>query len=139
MPIQIKDAGVLAAKFSNRAAAAQGDYKAGVMNPRRSQVSAAIAAKGVWSQAIQDAITRDAYAKGLNAAGDAKWQTNAANLGPGRYAQGVQNAQQAWQAGVGPYFQVLSGLTLPPRGPKGQNIGRVEMVDTALRKAKVGA
>jgi hypothetical protein len=138
MAIAIKDAGALATKYSTRAAAAAPDYKAGVMNPKRSQSQSAIAAKDTWAQAVQQAATNGSYAKGLNKSGDAKWQQNASTVGVTRYPQGVQNAGAAWANGVTPYLQVLSGLTLPPRGVRGspQNIQRVQAVNDALAKAK---
>jgi hypothetical protein len=139
MAIAIKDIGTLKAKFSARAQNAQGDYKTGVMTTTKSQSGAAIAAKDAWAAAVQDAVTRGTYVKGLTKSGDDKWRANASNLGPNRYAQGVANAADAWATGVQPYFAALTGLSLPPRGVKGQNIARVQAVDDMLRKIKHGS
>jgi hypothetical protein len=139
MAIQIKDVNTLAAKFSTRAAAAQGDYKTGVMTTTKSQSNNAIAAKDVWAQAVAKAVADGRYAKGLQKAGDAKWQANASSVGAQRYPQGVQAAGPAWAAGVTPYFTALQGLSLPPRQVKGQNIARVQAVDDLLQKVKTGS
>ena len=138
MAIQIKDVGTLGAKFVARAQAAVADYKAGVASPRRSQSQAAIAAKDTWAQGVQAAAANNSFAKGLNKAGDAKWQTNATNKGGVRYGPGVAAAQNDWQTGVAPYLQTIANLTLPPRGVRGspQNIQRVAAVADALSKLR---
>lgn len=138
MAIQIKDAGALAQKYTQRATAAAPDYKSGVLSTTKSQSQLAINAKDVWAAAVAAAAQNGSYAKGLQKSGDAKWSQNASTIGASRYPQGVQNAGAAWQAGVQPFFTAMSGLTLPPRGVKGQNIGRVQAVDDLLRKVKMG-
>ena len=125
------------AKWVMRAGAAGGEYGTGVQNPRRSQSATAIAAKDVYAAGVQAAIGRGAYEKGLSKAGDAKWQKGVAEKGKARYGQGVTAGADAYRQGFGPYASVLGGLELGPRGPKGQNYGRVQQVGEALRAAKV--
>jgi hypothetical protein len=139
MAIMIKDVNTLATKYTTRAAAAAPDYKTGVQTTQNSQSQNAIAAAQVWAAAVQQAVTNGTYQKGLQKSGDAKWQQNSVNIGATRYPQGVQNAGAAWAAGVTPYFQALQGLQLPPRQVKGQNIARVQAVDSTLQKVKAGA
>jgi hypothetical protein len=138
MPIQVKDINTIAQKFVTRAGAAANDYKSGVMNPRTDQAAAAAAAEPVWAQAIADAAANHRFSIGVNRAGTAKWQAKASTIGVQRYPQGVQAAQSAYAAGEQPYLAAISGLTLPPRGVKGTNVGRVQAVVDALRKVKVG-
>lgn len=139
MAITIKDVGTLSQKYASRAQAAASDYKNGVMNPRRSQSQAAIAAAPNWAQGVQAAATNGSYAKGLNKAGDAKWQQNASTLGAQRYGPGVANAQNAWATAVQPYLQTLSNLQLSPKGVRGsaQNYQRVQDVGNALNKQRL--
>lgn len=138
MPIQIKDAATVASKWAKRASAAGADYISGVNNPRTDQAAAAAAAAPLWAQAVQDAATRGAFAKGVTAAGTAKWQAASASIGAQRYPQGVNAGQSNYSAKVQPYLSVLSSLSLPPRGVKGTNNARVQAVVDALRKAKLG-
>jgi hypothetical protein len=138
MPIQIKDPSVVAQKWAKRAGAAGADYTSGVQNPRTDQATAAAAAAPVWAQAVADAATRGAYAKGVQAAGTAKWQAAAASIGAQRYPQGVNAGVANYQAKEAPYLSALSSLTLPPRGVKGSNNARVQAVVDALRKVKLG-
>jgi len=139
MAIQIKDVNTLATKFTTRAQAAAPDYKTGVMTTQNSQSNNAIAAAPVWAQAVQNAVTKGTYQKGLQKSGDSKWAANSAGIGATRYPQGVAGAGAAWAAGVTPYFTALQGLSLPPRQVKGQNIARVQAVDDLLSKVKSGS
>lgn len=138
MAIQIKDAASVAAKWAKRASAAGADYASGVQNPRTDQASAAAAAAPVWAQAVADAATRDAFRKGVVAAGTPKWQAAASTIGAQRYPQGVTAGVSNYATKEGPYLQALASLTLPPRGVKGTNAARVQAVVDALRKVKLG-
>ena len=138
MAIQIKDAATVAAKWAKRAGAAGADYASGVQNPRTDQAAAAAAAAPGWAQAVADAATRDAFRKGVTAAGTAKWQAAASTIGAQRYPQGVNAGTANYAAKEAPYLSALSSLTLPPRGVKGSNNARVQAVVDALRKVKLG-
>lgn len=138
--LQVKDSASVAAKWSQRAGAASGDYTKGVQNTTKDWAADTTAAAPAWAAGVQAAVGNGAFTKGVNAAGTAKWKAMAASKGATRYPQGVQAAQPAYQAGIGPVLQVLGSLNLPPRGPKGDpgNINRVTAVTTALRKLKTG-
>jgi len=125
-------------KWKNRAAAAAGDYQFGVQNPLKDWATNASAAKDAWVGGVQDAAARGAYEKGVRKAGTEKWQRKAVQLGAPRYTQGVQVADVDYKEGFGPYYDALTRLTLPPRGPRGdpRNLERVRVIVEALRKVK---
>jgi len=125
-------------KYSSRASAAAGDYLKGAQAPRRSQSAAAIAAEGNYAASVQDAISRGAYAKGLQKSGDAKWAKGIVDKGRTRYQQGVILAGESWRTGFQPYAAALGGLDLGPKGPKGTNYDRVQKVGELLRQTKLG-
>lgn len=137
--INIKSPDVVAKKYAARGAAAGADYAAGVQNPRQDWQAATDAASNTWAAGVQQAVTNGAFVKGVNKAGTQKWQRKAAGVGATRYGPGVQAAQGDYQNGVTPYLQVLAGLTLPPRNPKGDpgNIARVAAIAAALRQKKL--
>ena len=137
--IPIKDTGSLAKKFVTRASAAQGDYKDGVTGAGGRMEAAAKAAEPNYEAGVTAAIARKAFGRGLNGAG-AKFEKNATTLGPQRFAQGVQNAGDAWGSGVQPYLDRLKSLDLPPKGPKRspQNQQRSAAVQLALGALKEG-
>ncbi|MGC9969439.1 MAG: hypothetical protein ABSE56_02495 [Bryobacteraceae bacterium] len=139
MAIKVKDAATSAAKFSTRAAAAAQDYATGVAAAGQDWETGTVAAEPNYEAAIQDAITRKSFSKGVRSAGGAKFATNASTTGASRFPQGVRSAQGTWQSGVAPYLQTIAGVQLPPRRPKGDpaNMARVQAVTDALRKKKV--
>lgn len=121
--MDIKDTGSLAKKFVTRAAAAQGDYKDGVTGSGGRFEAAAKAAKDSYQQGVTAAIARDAYSKGLDGSA-AKYEKNATQLGPQRFAQGVANAADAWAQGTQPSLDRLRSLTLPAPGPRRSQANR---------------
>lgn len=139
MAIKVKDAGSAAAKFTQRAAAAAGDYQTGVQGAGEDWARNAAASVDNYNAAVQEAITRGAFARGVSKAGGAKFAQRASTVGARRFPEGVREAAPAFQEGVAPYLQVISGLTLPPRRPKGDpaNMQRVQAVTEALRRRKV--
>ena len=70
-----------------------------------------------------------------------KYEANAAGKGAARYPQGIAQSGPNWQAGFSPYASVLSGLTLPPRRPKGDpsNYQISQAVGDALHKKKMSS
>jgi hypothetical protein len=137
--IRIKPVSQLQDKYSRRAAAAAPDYADGVKNPKRDQAQAAIDAAATWAAGVQQAITNNAFAKGVGNAGSEKWARKATTVGAQRYPQGVQAAGPDWSKNVQPYLEAIANVNFPPRLPKGDpaNINRVAAVNTALRALKL--
>lgn len=138
--MQIKDPATVGKKYATNGGAAAGSYAAGVAAPRTPWAAATSNAANTYAQGVQAAIGAGSFAKGVAKAGDSKWSRKASGVGATRYGPGVQAAQTDYVTGITPYLQVLSNLTLPPRGPKGDpgNIARVQAIATALRAAKLG-
>lgn len=136
-----KDAASVSAKWGRRTASAGQEYLEGVQNPRTSWSAAARAAAPAYNAGVQAAIGRNAFEKGVAAAGDTAWQAGATDKGPARFSEGVQIGTPAYQEGVAKVLQTINSTQLPPRGPTGspQNIQRVAAIATALRKMKTGA
>ena len=141
MPIQTKDINAIAGKWSQRAQAAGADYTAGVKSPRKDWAQNTAAAGDSWGQGVQTAVADGRFVKGVTRVGTPKWQANSIAKGSVRYPQGVAVGQPAFQAGFGPALQVIQGLNLPPRSPRGSpsNNLRTTAVNDALHRFKVGA
>lgn len=139
MAIQIKSMDAIAEKWSRRASAASADYQAGTAAPRRDWAQATQAAEESYAQGIQTAIANKRFGKGVQKAGTAKWSRGVNEKGVARYGPGVSAAKEDYSTAFAPYAQVLSNITLPPKGPKGdpRNIARVERVATALHQKKM--
>lgn len=93
-----KTADQIAEKYTRGVAGAGADYAAGVQNPTRSWTQAALAGQKRWSAGIQAAIQNGSYGRGVQAAGDQKWQQGALNKGAQRYQSAATEAGQAYQA-----------------------------------------
>lgn len=127
-----------AQKWKARTAAAQGDYASGVANPRRSWAQATQEAEGAYQSGVQDAISRGAFGRGVQNAGDQKYQAGVKAKGVSRFASGVTASGDAYERGFAPYRQVIEATNLPPRGRRGdpQNLERVRVMAAALNAAK---
>jgi hypothetical protein len=136
----VKSASVSAGRWQRRASSASGEYKEGVERTGKSWQAASVAGKGNYIAGVQEAQGRDAFARGVNAAGDQKWRTNALAKGPGRFAEGVNVGQGDYERGVAPFLEVASRTDLPMRGATGSesNYQRSVTMAKAFRAAKTG-
>ncbi len=125
-------------KWNRRASSAGPEYEAGIRNPAGDWAASAVAAKGAWQQGVTAAASRDAFAKGVAAKGNAHWQQRAIEKGPARFAQGVVVGQGDYEKGFAPYLEAISRVDLPPRGPAGSeaNLQRMTGIPRALAALK---
>lgn len=137
----MKSAQSVAEKFVNRAAAASGDYVKGAQETTKDQAAAAIAAKGIYQQALTASFARDAFAKGLGKSGKAGWLNGVQKKGESRFAEGVAVSSGKYATESGKYDTARNAASSLPRGLKGSqtNLARVSAVVAALRTAKVGS
>lgn len=138
MAIRVKDPAAAAKKFKDRASAASADYSAGVQNAGGEWEQKSAAANETYKASVAEAAAKDRYRTGVQGKG-AKYTKNATTLGPQRFQTGIANAQDAYAQAMTPVLNTIANLTLPPRGVKGTNQERSNIVAMALRKMKVGA
>jgi len=136
----MKSASQSAAKFVERAGAASGDYVEGARSTSKDQAAAAIAAAPNYAAGVQAAISRGAYAKGLQASGKAGWLKGVTEKGANRFAEGVASGASKYATNSGKYDTARGAANSLPRGPKGSeaNFARAKTVGMALRAAKTG-
>lgn len=137
----MKTAQQSAQKFVDRAGAASQDFVSGAEQTTKDQSAAAIAAAPNYVAGVQAAITRGAYAKGLQQSGKAGWLKGIREKGANRFAEGVASGASKYAQNSGKYDGARSAAEALPRGPKGSeaNFARAKAVGLALRKAKIGA
>ena len=128
-------------KWASRASVASGDYAIGVKSPKKSWSQATLDATDAQAAGVQAAIAAGSFAKGVQTAGDSKWQRKATSVGAQRFGPGVAAAKADYQAGFAPFAAVIQGLTLAPRGARGdpRNYDNTRAIGEALHNAKVGA
>lgn len=115
------------------------DYRLGVMNPKKDWADETAKSEKIYEEGVKKAITNKRFGKGVRAAGTAKWQKGAIEKGTERFGPGVEHAQEAYEKGFAPYRDVIEGLSLPPKYPKGdpRNLARVAAVAKALHDKKM--
>jgi len=136
----VKAAADVVQKWVRRASSAGTEYEQGVRSTPADWAASAAAAKQSWQTAVTEAAGRDAFAKGVQAAGNQKWRDRAITLGPARFAQGVGAAEPSYSAGIGPVLATIGAVDLPARGVTGSegNYARSAAIGKALRAAKTG-
>lgn len=136
---KIKSLSRSAAKWKRRAGSAGPEYEEGVKNPSKDWAENTAAAEGAYETGVANAIQRKSFGKGVVNAGTKKWQDNAVAKGVPRFVTGVNLAEKNYEQGFGPFRETIAGLTLPPRGAKGDpaNIQRVATVAKALHDKKI--
>lgn len=140
MPLRVTDAATAARKFVQRGQAAGADYAEGVRGAGDEWQRQTVAAEENYNAGVQQAITRGAFARGVQDAGAQRYQQKASTIGAQRFPQGIAAAGPDWSEGTRPYLDTIAALSLPPRRPKGDpgNYARVAAVGEALRRRKVG-
>jgi hypothetical protein len=129
-----------AKRWAERAAQATAEFKQGVQNPRRDWEEATLEAQDAYKEGITAALNENRFGKGVRSAGSAKQKEAALRKGEERYASGVMQAEGSYEKGIAPFLQVIESTTLPPKYKTGdpRNIKRAEVLNQALRRAKVG-
>jgi hypothetical protein len=92
-----KSADQIVAKYQSGVAGAGQAYADGVQNPSRSWAQATAAGAERWKAGLQAAMQNNAFQRGVQAAGDSKWQTNAVAKGAQNYSSAAATAAAAYQ------------------------------------------
>jgi len=137
---EIKDTSRIAEKWARVTPARAQDYADGIANPRRDWAQATLAAEDTYKSGVIAAANAGRFGRGVRGAGTEKWRERSISKGPQRFSEGVQLGQADYQQGFEPFAQVIRGVALPPRFPKGdpRNLDRVKAITTALHKKRIG-
>ena len=137
MPV-VKNVAKIAEKWARVTPQRSADYEAGVKDPTRDWAANTVAANAAYKAGISESVAKDRFLKGVQKAGTETWKRKAVEVGPARFAQGVQVAAPDYEKGFAPFRDVIEKTTLPPRFAKGdpRNIDRVRAMATALADAK---
>jgi len=116
------------------------DYEEGVRNPKVDWAKATVDAEPSYEKGVQAAITRKAFSTGVKKAGTAKQIQRSIETGIPRFGEGVRMGEPAMAAGMEGVVNIIKGVTLPQRYPRGdpRNYERVRAIGEALHKARIG-
>ena len=138
---RIKSISEIAKKYSEVTPGRTAYYKSGIEHPKKDWEDETAGAEDAFEAGIADAISRKAFGSGVRDAGTEKWKRKALEVGVSRWGPGVRAAGDDYSKGFAPYRDVIEGVTLPPRGRKGdpRNYERVTAIGKALHDRKIGA
>jgi len=96
-------------------------------------------ASSAFKSAISAANIEALFKGGIKRAGAAKYERKVKAVGVARFSQGVSAAGPDFEAGVSPFLDEISKITLPPRQPRGSeaNYARVRDIGVALHKKRL--
>jgi len=136
---EVKSLEAIRAKYARVTPQRAEDYAAGVAAPKRDWADATKGAEKAYVAGVQAAIQRNAFSKGVDAAGTARWQNRAGTVGVERWGPGVLAGVDAYERGFAPYREAIQAVRLPARFPAGdpRNYERVKAIGDALRKKKL--
>jgi len=134
--VEVKPIDVVVRKWQERASAAAEDYRLGVQGKGSKWLSNTVAAFDRWAKGVQDAIANRTFVGGVQAAGAAKWETRAVEKGATNYPVGIRTAVEEYRKKMAEVLEVIRGITLPERGPRGdpRNIERVAKIAQTLHE-----
>ena len=110
------------------------EFEEGIKNPKEQWEPETIAATEAYNDGVRDAIERGAFAGGVRAAGQSHYVDMSLRKGAPRFRQGVEIGIPFYQRNFAPFRDVIAGVELPPRKPKGDpsNLERVAVIAQAL-------
>lgn len=116
-------------------------YEEGIKDPSKDWKTAAVDGQGAYEAAMRDPQVLKLRKTKIEAVGSEKWQRKSIAVGPSRYREGVPAAEADYNAGFAPFHSVLSAVTLPEKGARGdpKNYARVKAIGDALHKKRMGS
>jgi len=138
MAIRVKDVASSTDKWARRTAVATPDYEKGLQGSGAAWEANSKLSNDAWKQGVTQAAGRDAFTKGISAAGATKFESKALSKGPSRFGPGAAASTGDYAQRVAPYLQAITAITLPPRGPSGdpRNYQRTQKVGETLSALK---
>ncbi len=139
--LKIKDSAASAEKWRENASRSSAEFGDRTEAAAADWERATAASADTYRQAVSQAGIGDRFRRGVQKAGAAKFARKVAAVARERFSTGVSAGQADYSEGVAPYLQVLAGLTLSARKPRGDpaNYRRVEEVGRALNAKRIAS
>lgn len=139
MATPIASSAEIAAKWAEVTPGRTMHYASGVANPRRDWKTETLAAEARYKEGVTKAAAEGRFGRGVAKAGTDKWKRKASDVGASRFGPGVAAAGPDYEAGFGPYRDVIASITPPQRYTTGdeRNLARVGAYSKPLHDKKV--
>jgi len=139
MGIKVKSVTEVLAKWLDVTPGRASYYEAGAAGAGADWEKGAADAAGAYKAGISAANIEQLFKGGIKRAGAGKYERKVKDVGVARFSQGVSAAGPDFAAGVTPFLDEISKLTLPARQPRGSeaNYARVRDIGVALHKKRL--
>lgn len=137
--VNIKSLETISSKWARVTPERAPDYEAGIAAPSRDWATEAVKGQTAYEAAMRDPKVLALRATRIKAVGSEKWSRKATAVGPSRFREGIPAAEADFKTGFGPFHGVISAVTLPPKGARGdpKNYARVKAIGDALHKKRM--
>lgn len=134
---KVRDLSKSAGRLQTTGAARSTEYLEGVSG-NTDWAANAVAAQPNYDAGVQEAVAKKSFSRGVQKAGQGKFNASAEKIGQARFAQGIAIAGPEWEKGFAPFKAVIEGVSLPKRGRRGDpsNWDRAKAVGMALAKKR---
>jgi len=131
--------GEVAEKWSTVTPGRSTFYESGTAGQGGEWESKTVGAKNAYKAGISVAGIEDRFTGGVRRAGGGKWERKVSAVGVSRFGPGIGAAREDYLSGVSDYISMLSGMSIPDRGPRGDpsNYAIVQKVGEALHKKRL--
>lgn len=131
--------GEVAEKWSTVTPGRSTFYAAGTEGKGGDWESKTVGAKTAYTSGISVPGIGDRFTGGVRRAGGGKWERKVKAVGVSRFGPGIGAAREDYLTGVSDYLSMLSGMSIPDRGPRGDpgNYAIVEKVGSALHSKRL--
>lgn len=140
MAINVKPMDRVVERWKSGAALGATDYARNAVAAQGSYASKAGASAAAWKAGVNGPGADARFSANTRGKGATKYARKIQAVGQSRFAEGVNAGGQDYQEGFSPYLQLLSGLSLPARGPRGSpgNKAIAALVSDALHARRIG-
>jgi hypothetical protein len=137
--IKVSSAEEIGEKWGTVTPGRAGYYEAGAVGAGSDWEAGAISGSGAFKAGISAADIEKRFVGGIKRAGAAKYDRKVRDVGVGRFGTGVSAAIPDYKSGIGPYRDILDGMTIPDRKPRGDpaNYAIVQTVGEALHRKRL--
>lgn len=129
----------IAGKWKEITPGRRGYYEANVADPLEDWETNTALAQAAYKGAVTAVDIAARFLGGVKRAGTAKWKRKAMAVGPGRFAEGVEVAEEDFKDGFAPFQAVIAATDIPERKPRGDpaNYERTKKLGVELYKKRL--
>jgi hypothetical protein len=139
MALKVKSVAESRTKWADNAARSAEAFAVGASAAADLWATKTAGAADNFNQAITAPGIKERFRAGVVKAGAQKFKAKIDAIAKDRYAPGINAAGVDYESGVSPYLSIIAGLTLSARKPKGDpaNYIRVEQIGKALNSKRL--